>query len=91
VAELCCALRDQWLSLRTDQRNRAADILDRLAQPEPVGPTDDEILKLTENVSTEYLCRHKSLPSDWDPGDYASSAKGLIEFARAVLSRWGNQ
>ena len=58
---------------------------------EPEGPSDDELLKLTENISTEYLCKHKSLPSDWDPGDYASSTKGLIEFARAVLARWGNQ
>jgi hypothetical protein len=59
-----------------------------LAKPEQVGPSDDELLKLTENISTEYLCKHKSLPSDWDPGDYASSTKGLIEFARAVLARW---
>jgi hypothetical protein len=56
---------------------------------EPVKPSDGEILKLTENISTEYLCKHKSLPSDWDLGDYASSTKGLIEFARAVLARWG--
>jgi hypothetical protein len=31
---------------------------------EPEGPSDDELLKLTENISTEYLCKHKSLPSD---------------------------
>ena len=57
------------------------------AEPEP--PTDDELLKLTENVSTEHLYKHRSLPSDWDPGDYASSPRGLIEFARAVLQKWG--
>jgi hypothetical protein len=69
---------------------RAADLLEHLVA-EPEVPSDDELLKLTENISTEYLCKHKSLPSDWDPGDYASSTKGLIEFARAVLARWGNQ
>ena len=56
-------------------------------KPEP--PTDDELLKLTENVSTKHLCAHKSLPSDWDFGDYSSSPKGLIDFARAVLEMWG--
>jgi hypothetical protein len=54
-----------------------------------VGPTDEELLKLTENVSTEHLYAHRGLPSDWDPGDYCSSPRGLIEFARAVLARWG--
>ena len=57
--------------------------------PPPEPPTDDELLKLTENVSTKHLCAHKSLPSDWDFGDYSSSPKGLIDFARAVLERWG--
>ena len=60
-----------------------------LAQPEPVAPTDEELLTLTENVSTEHLYAHESLPSDWDFGDYCSSPKGLIDFARAVLARWG--
>jgi hypothetical protein len=36
VAELCCALRDKWLSLRMDQRNRAADLLQKLSAPAPV-------------------------------------------------------
>jgi hypothetical protein len=95
VAELVACLhrlaRADWLSDETaDILTRAADLLEHLVA-EPEGPSDDELLKLTENISTEYLCKHKSLPSDWDPGDYASSTKGLIEFARAVLARWGNQ
>ena len=60
-----------------------------LATPPPEPPTDEELLKLTEKVSTKHLCAHKSLPSDWDFGDYSSSTKGLIDFARAVLERWG--
>jgi hypothetical protein len=93
VAELVACLhrlaRADWLSDETaDILTRAADLLEHLVA-EPEGPSDDELLKLTENISTEYLCKHKSLPSDWDPGDYASNTKGLIEFARAVLARWG--
>jgi hypothetical protein len=95
VAELVAWLRneakqhaDSWPEASA-KATRLADFLERLAEPELVGPSDDELLKLTENISTKYLCKHKSLPSDWDPGDYASSTKGLIEFARAVLARWG--
>lgn len=60
-----------------------------LATPPPEPPTDEELLKLTENVSTKHMYAHKSLPSNWDFGDYSSSPKGLIDFARAVLERWG--
>ena len=66
------------------QRARAA-----LATPPPEPPTDEEILKLTKNISPVHLCKHKSLPSDWDFGDYACSPKGLIDIARAALERWG--
>jgi hypothetical protein len=91
VAELVAWLHGQDGGIgRRATYSRIADLLSRQTpQPVPEGPSDDEILKLTENISTEYLCKHRSLPSDWDPGDYASSTKGLIEFARAVLARWG--
>jgi hypothetical protein len=36
VTQLCCTLRDRYLDLLIDQRNRAADLLERLAKPEPV-------------------------------------------------------
>ena len=65
------------------------ELRELLATPPQEPPTDEELLKLTENVSTKHLCVHKSLPSDWDFGDYSSSPKGLIDFARAVLERWG--
>ena len=60
-----------------------------LVTPPPEPPTDEELLKLTENVSTKHLYAYKSLPSNWDFGDYCSSPQGLIDFARAVLERWG--
>jgi len=61
----------------------------RVATPPTKPPTDDEILKLTENISPVHLYKHESLPSDWDFGDYACSPRGLIDIARAVLERWG--
>ena len=62
-----------------------------LSTPPAEPPTDEELLKLTENVSTKHLYAYKSLPSNWDFGDYCSSPQGLIDFARAVLERWGNK
>lgn len=88
---LCAELVDE-LNYHADEHSvdklisRARTALATLP-PEP--PTDEELLKLTEKVSTKYLCVHKSLPSDWDFGDYCSSHQGLIEFARAALERWG--
>jgi hypothetical protein len=90
---LCAELADELHGYASANPHHDSDDLVARARAalaaEPEGPSDDELLKLTENISTEYLCKHKSLPSDWDPGDYASSTKGLIEFARAVLARWG--
>jgi len=93
-AELVCSvelLLDMRNSVRPmkiteDRLIRARAVL---ATPPPKPPTDDEILKLTENISPVHLCKHKSLPSDWDFGDYACSPRGLIDIARAVLERWG--
>jgi hypothetical protein len=51
-----------------------------LAQPEPEGPTDDEISKL-------------ALEGDFleDVGDgFSCMVQDEVEFARAVLARWGN-
>jgi hypothetical protein len=51
-----------------------------LAQPEPERPTDDEISKL-------------ALEGDFleDVGDgFSCMVQDEVEFARAVLARWGN-
>lgn len=65
------------------------ELRELLATPPPEPPTDEKLLKLTEKVSTKHMYAHKSLPSNWDFGDYCSSPQGLIDFARAALERWG--
>jgi hypothetical protein len=89
--ELCAELLDE-LQYQTSYETNA-ELQDRaraaLATPTPEPPTDEEILKLTENISPVHLYKHKSLPSDWDFGNYACSPKGLIDIARAVLDKWG--
>ena len=108
VAELCCALRDEWLSLRMDQRNRAADLLERLAEPDgpavPKGrepasvaedPTDAELLELMPQQFRADLAMVSRLAAhgtslDVTPGLFRVSLNtGALDYARAVLARWG--
>jgi hypothetical protein len=61
---------DAWQDIR--QRLKSAL---RLAQPEPEGPTEEELLNLGNDVMGDCL------PCDPDL---------LLAFARAVLARWGS-
>jgi hypothetical protein len=62
------------------RRARAA-----LAQPEPVAPTDDELLKLLSRASGLPDCDTYIV----DGGRIMSEPNELLAFARAVLARWG--
>ena len=57
-----------------DIKSVLADARAYLAQPEPQGPTDEELLDLGSDVMGDCL------PCDHDL---------LIAFARSVLARWG--
>jgi hypothetical protein len=59
-----------------------------MAQPEPQGPTDKELLELFNQFDIEGAADEtKGMPLDvfWD--DY--QPQEIIKFARAVLDRWG--
>ncbi len=51
VTQLCCALRDWSVDLLMDQRERVADLLESLVQPEP--PTDKEVAALNDAECAE--------------------------------------
>jgi hypothetical protein len=61
-----------------------ADVLNRaraaLAQPEPQGPTLDDVVE---------LCAEHEFMLGVDGANEEESAKGLLEIARAILARWG--
>ena len=84
VVELCCALRDKWLSLRMDQRNRAADLLERLAVPGVMGPTNEELIKTYCDARRAFYFEDAEGKSDQEDRK-AATIHGL----RAVLARWG--
>jgi hypothetical protein len=66
------------------ERARAA-----LAEPEPEGPTDAELLELAEEWPCTTGERH-DLPGCPEVPLFSVFKDELIEFARAVLVRWGN-
>ena len=73
--------------LALSRRVRAA-----LAQPEPQGPTDEELIELALNtkligsIAVAAACH----PDKVDPRDACAPAHTTtLDFARAVLTRWG--
>jgi hypothetical protein len=54
-----------------------------LAQPKPVAPTDEEIFD-EATKSLYFSFAHMGDPNKWEGGD-----ADLLDFARAVLARWG--
>jgi hypothetical protein len=83
-AELLAALEIQLDELRFNNRlclrARAA-----LAQPEPVAPTDEELLKLLSRASGLPDCDTYIV----DGGRIMSEPNELLAFARAVLACYG--
>jgi hypothetical protein len=66
-----------------------------LAQPEPVAPTDEELLKLMPETMLDEFSYAAKVCSDATggqvkPGIFRVSLNtGAFDFARAVLARWG--
>jgi hypothetical protein len=86
VGELVAALRDPCVSPLLMERTRAADLLERLAQPEAVWPTDDAELRTVYAMGAEARWR-EGFPEAWSLTDMerAAHTAGL----RAVLARLG--
>jgi hypothetical protein len=68
-----------------------------LAQPEPVAPTDEELLELMPQqfrddlATVSRLAAHGTSP-DVTPGIFRVSLNtGALDYARAVLAKWGCQ
>jgi len=58
-----------------------------LAQPEPEGPTDEEILELSHEHEVSYtMCDGHVIYSKQEGCDMRDD---VLSFARAVLARWG--
>ena len=88
---LCARMADEldhYRQLLMDDRRAthalAAEARALLAQPEPQGPTNDELIQLA--IDTR-LYRFQATAGD--PVQYEMTEQQVHAFARAVLARWG--
>jgi hypothetical protein len=70
-----------WINEVTDRAVSA------LAQPEPVAPTDEEILRCAQKHSVAYTCVDGKVIYGLAEGH--DMRDDVLTFARAVLARWG--
>ena len=76
------AMCEQLMELVEGKRYDGSAVLIRaralLAQPEPKGPTDEDVFDLCEDLGFEM-------------SNFEESAGILLEMFRAVLAKWGHQ
>ena len=66
-----------------------------VSQPEPVGPTDAELLELMpqqfrDDLATVSLLAAHGASPDVTPGIFRVTLNtGALDYARAILARWG--
>ena len=100
-AELADALETWQLGGAPPEDTADADLLDRaraaLAQPEPEGPTDEEIMELMPQQMRDDLAAAARAMSGFDPDNIKAASvfrivlnRHSVDHARAVLARWGN-
>ena len=97
---LCDELLDElevWSSWHdaTDLKDRAGAALD-LTQPEPVAPTDEEIMELMPQQMRDDLAAAARAMIGFDNPKAAAAIRIIlnrhaVDHARAVLAKWGNQ
>ena len=97
---LCDELLDElevWSSWHdaTDLKDRAGAALD-LTQPEPVAPTDEEIMELVPQQMRDDLAAAARAMIGFDNPKAAAAIRIIlnrhaVDHARAVLAKWGNQ
>ena len=97
---MCAELLDEldlWSSWHdaTDLKDRAGAALD-LTQPEPVAPTDEEIMELMPQQMRDDLAAAARAMIGFDNPKAAAAIRIIlnrhaVDHARAVLAKWGNQ
>jgi hypothetical protein len=98
--ELCAELVNElegWCGTGTyDNTENAHSVIDRardaLGQPEPEGPSDEELLAVAAGAINPYETCGIAIGEYEAETECAIEVYGseLIAFARAVLARWGN-
>ena len=86
---LCAELADELQGYKVAHPMHCRALLNRaraaLAQPEPQGPTDEELLALKEKLWDKY----KTIPYQWEEFMYGDAFESALSDYRAILKRWG--
>ena len=99
-AELAYELDAETGYTRSDGRRITNPAVDRaraaLAEPEPEGPTDEEIMELMPQQMRDDLAAAARALSGFDPDNIKAASvfriilnRHSVDHARAVLTRWG--
>ena len=99
---MCAELLDElewWSSWHdaTDLKDRVGAALD-LTQPEPVAPTDEEIMELMPQQMRDDLAAAARALAGFDRANIKAAGamriilnRHAVDHARAALAKWGNQ
>jgi hypothetical protein len=93
--ELGDAIRRAWLKHGQDSWSAIADeVFAALAQPEPVAPTDEEIMELMPQQMRDDLAAAARAMIGFENPKAAAACRIIlnrhaVDHARAVLARWG--
>jgi hypothetical protein len=97
--ELCAELANELQGYKAANPMHCRELLDRaraaLAQPEPQGPTDEELLELMPETMRDEFSYASQVCSDATGGQVKPGIfrvclnRTALEYARAVLTRWG--
>jgi hypothetical protein len=88
---LCAELLQAWGSAAEFDLSGVDQAIDRarlaLAQPEPVGPTDEELLQMAQWHNIAHIRPDGTALYPWQGSQ--DMRTDVLSFARAVLQRWG--
>ena len=99
--QLCAELLDELQYLTGPCWSEAEELKERayaaLAEPEPEGPTDAELLELMPQQMRDDLAAAARALAGFDPDNIKASSvfriilnRHIADHSRAVLARWGN-
>ena len=90
VAELVRRLRDLMTVPLLQERVRAANLLERLAEPEPAEPSVEKLAQLIyERAMAPAAVHCKMEVQPWTSRGNSTAQDDARDCARAVLARWG--
>ena len=95
--EACCEWVSQWRCMVGGNRPEVGLRAARRPEPEPEGPTDEEIMELMPQQMRDDLAAAARALAGFDPDNIKAASvfriilnRHFVDHSRVVLARWGN-